>query len=423
MTISHPRALLAAAVLLAVPLAGCAGGPGGDDSEFLPEAPPGSSSGQDDVPQAEACGTDSVEGVEGPDTWPSSRLAPSRNAASGSGGDGDGCVIWNASLPEAESGYGAKSPKPVVADETVYVRRGGALTAFSLEDGTEKWQETLDVERPALLRPPVVGEENIYLKGLRGTLLALDADDGSEVWRNEDTDAVRGPMALEGDSLFSATGDVRYLSEFATSNGSERYFVQTDTELFEPVAVGDHVYAGSIEGLVAVDVEERSVAWSDGRINRFAVHDGTVYGSHGPPGNDTVTLRALDAEDGSEVWNASSEDWTLVQPVVADGNLYIGDVAALQNPALISVDASDGTERWRTEVDKHPSYPVVADGTMYVATQKAAVHALDPEDGSKTWSVKLANFVGVSDPIVADGTLVVATAEPALYVLDVGAVG
>lgn len=85
--------------------------------------------------------------------------------------------------------------------------------------------------------------------------------------------------------------------------------------------------------------------------------------------------------------------WPNDRPVVVDGTVYLPTRAA-----LVAVDASDGTERWRYATDADGSglfrSPAVHDGTVYV-TGDPGLLALDASDGTELWRVE------TSDPVRA----------------------
>jgi outer membrane protein assembly factor BamB len=122
------------------------------------------------------------------------------------------------------------------------------------------------------------------------------------------------------------------------------------------------------------------------------------------------TLRALDAEDGSERWSLSD---TAGYPVVRDDTLYTG-----VSDGLLAVDADDGTERWRRSLD--------GDGSATVATMPASdwllaargetLSRVETGEGAVRWSRRL---VG---PVVGAATYptrlaAVATEAGKLYLL------
>lgn len=75
---------------------------------------------------------------------------------------------------------------PVVDGDRVYVgSRDGHLYALSLQSGDVLWGYAM-MQRSWMVAKPSVDDERIYLgSSVPGLVIALDGDDGSEIWRRE----------------------------------------------------------------------------------------------------------------------------------------------------------------------------------------------------------------------------------------------
>lgn len=130
------------------------------------------------------------------------------------------------------------------------------------------------------------------------------------------------------------------------------------------------------------------------------------------PGNEAY------APDAAAPREPPTERWTYDggfdarTPAVADGTVYVPTAEA-----LIALDSTDGTARWRFAPDEQPwpSSPVVHDGTVYVSmVDEDSVHAVDVESGEERWS-----FGGDADVQAAPGLLAGDIVnEPAVLVGD-----
>lgn len=201
---------------------------------------------------------------------------------------GDGTVRWE--FPVDTSVWGA----PAVADGVVYAaarhdsETRGTVHAIDLDDGAEVWSQALG-ESPRFdpVDAPVVGEQFVYVPTGTGPLVALERDSGSEAWRVEPPRGVQASPALADDSLYvacldgtlraldAATGDVEWTAEGGTYYGGP--------------TVGERaVYATSVDGELT--------SWTHGGHGRWRIRiDPPVRGS----------------------------------PVPADGRLYVGTVDGL----------------------------------------------------------------------------------------------
>ena len=167
-------------------------------------------------------------------------------------------------------------------------------------------------------------------------LVALDVDNGDEVWRREDVAGTSSPTLIDG-TLYVNAADPKVLA-LDPKTGETRWEVGTDTQPYatgfsSPIVAGDLVVVGlaSIEevavregaefrgGVVALDAETGDEVWR--------------YQTSEPPAN------------GAGVWGSPSYDPELDAVYVTTGNNYTGE-AGPTSDAIISLDASDGTVRW-----------------------------------------------------------------------------
>ena len=127
----------------------------------------------------------------------------------------------------------------------------------------------------------------------------------------------------------------------------------------------------------------------------WAVPGGALEG-----GRETVATPVL--QGLSWRWEASSAPTT---PVVTDGDaLYLG----LEEGMLVSIDASDGLERWRARVPGVlESAPAVAEGRLYAGYRSGGVAALDAASGDPVWEAQLGVSISTT-PLVVDGIVFVA---------------
>lgn len=138
--------------------------------------------------------------------------------------------------------------------------------------------------------------------------------------------------------------------------------------------------------------------------------DGTVYvvgdGGH---------VYALDASDGSERWTTevSSEYDVTTSPTVADGTVYVGT----QHKRVFALDAASGERQWKSERLEPISGTAIADGTLFV-TGRATLYALDAATGQTAWEGEPHGSYRYARPIVVDGVVYVAGESCTLLAYD-----
>jgi len=148
----------------------------------------------------------------------------------------DGALLWRM---EFDTPVRDSTPT-VVADGIVYVfdadRR---LRAFDAADGTERWSVAFDVETVAGWRP-AVADGQVFV-GVDGTLVALDAIDGSETWRSSLRTEPAGPPAVADGTVYAS--DVHGTIYAVETNGNERWqFDLSESLRTGPVVADGRLY-------------------------------------------------------------------------------------------------------------------------------------------------------------------------------------
>ena len=126
----------------------------------------------------------------------------------------------------------------------------------------------------------------------------------------------------------------------------------------------------------------------------------TGFSGSGLPGN----LRHLWAVDAGESVESSA--------AVAGGAVFVGT----QRGELVSVNLSDGRERWRYAAGNPigDSSPAVARGVVYVGDLGGVLHAVRAADGQRVWTFKTGGEIK-SSPVVSGARVLVGSYDTHLY--------
>jgi outer membrane protein assembly factor BamB len=320
---------------------------------------------------------------------------------------------------------------PTVADGTVYVGNGdGVVFAFD-ERGDRQWRSDLG--------------------GSVESSVALDGRLGYVVVRDLDTDVV-DLVAFDRQS-----GDVAW-----------RYELRSDRPYSalrgQPVAVDGTVYvSGETFGPDAeprrfvVAVSDGTERWRHGvggdRLTAPAVVRGTVYVGAADHDTETGRVVALDAATGTPAWETPIQAQPAAPPVVVGERVYVASwsnvtvldaadgtilrhlgvaagsdpisvtedtVYAVEDDALVAVDATTGVRRW-TAAEPFVETPPVVAGNAVVVGANGAVVGLDPATGQRLWAYVVDERVGLGAHLaVADGTVYVGPSNRRLYALGEG---
>src|SRR5207247_6944654 len=101
---------------------------------------------------------------------------------------------------------------------------------------------------------PIRVGDVVYFSAYDGNVYALDAGDGSPLWRFETDDAIVSSLASKDGTLFATSTDGQLYAIDAAS-GSERGRFPTNSSIWAPpVVVGNVVYVAAMDGkLYALD--------------------------------------------------------------------------------------------------------------------------------------------------------------------------
>jgi outer membrane protein assembly factor BamB len=178
-----------------------------------------------------------------------------------------------APLPEAAS----LSAPALVGDLAIVPCRGPHLLAVGL-DGTIRWHYADDDGSAWLDKSPLVVEDRIFAVSSGGTVIALGADEGAQLWRTQ-----VGPVGKA---------------------------------LAAPATDGERLFVGARDGLHALALDDGDEVWHVETPRKIEaapiVHAGAVYATC-----HDHHLYALDAASGKELWRHEVDCRIEVPPVLA----------------------------------------------------------------------------------------------------------
>ncbi|MDQ2055527.1 PQQ-binding-like beta-propeller repeat protein [Halobellus sp. H-GB7] len=221
--------------------------------------------------------------------------------------------------------------------------------------------------------------------------------------------------------LPSATETPRQLANWNTASGND---------VLDPssIVVGDkHVY-GVSDQLYALDKQTGEEVWrfdTGGRTKSTpAIADGTIY----VPVPDNGNVFAVDVETGQRQWNRVVDGLAGQTSVtVADGTVIVlgqttyGCYPCRQKAAVVALDAEDGELEWDTMVndmnhDIPQRAPAVANGKVYITVRSGGLYAFDIESGEKSWLLGIGGET-FTPPVIVDETILV-TSGPRVHAVD-----
>lgn len=253
----------------------------------------------------------------------------------------DGSQAWSIPVQQQAVSGATGAHTPAVVGSHVYAVLNSSadgrsiersLVAADAETGAEAWRVTLDPTLPA--GPVSASSDTVVVWDGRGTLFALAPEDGSERWQLTVEDLGLPPesqASLDADMLVTSLvgGLVVALS---IEDGSRLWEFEPPSGMTAAVTLqGDRVFVNGVTELYALDSADGALVWS-APVQPVpppfeyrpvpAVTEGLVI--LGTSDVDIAAgLIAFDASDGSEQWRTEVEIFgALLSPIVSGGRVY-----------------------------------------------------------------------------------------------------
>ena len=234
-----------------------------------------------------------------------------------------GAKLWQYKFAKVGSSYdnvGGHVTSPVVVDGLVLVGAAENVVALDTQDGKELWRFV--TEYP-VVSSVSVADGLVYFADFT-RLYALDLQTGQERWRFD-----HGKLALYfapiivGDQIALAGADTIYLLNRTTGKQawSKRF---DDIQIIPAGASAHHLYVKATNQLWALDLAQGNVAWNFSTTNFIslpALTDDQIYIITRADGGSQV--RALQQATGQEIWRQEQAGLANAAPVIAGGNVYV----------------------------------------------------------------------------------------------------
>lgn len=263
--------------------------------------------------------------------------------------------------------------------------------------------------RQRITASPIIGGGRVFTMDSAATISAFDMRNGTRLWQTKTTQPndrstnLGGGIALDGDTLYAATGLAELLAlDAATGKIRWRQTLPMPARA-APTVVEDRLYVPTLNDQVfALAKADGSRQWSYQATETQtsvlappspAYADGLVVAGFGA--GDLVCLRAA---SGSVSWsdglastrgNASIADFSTITglPVIADGRVYAIGLGGL----FVSLDLRTGRRLWEREVASG-QMPWLAGDWLFVLTPNQILGAVNRTDGTVAWATQLPLF-------------------------------
>jgi outer membrane protein assembly factor BamB/tRNA A-37 threonylcarbamoyl transferase component Bud32 len=311
-----------------------------------------------------------------------------------------------------------------VADGRIHASDGPTLFALDAREGTDLWRLSVDAWVYSLK-----ADRGTVVTGTRGGgVQAWEASNGQKLWEitGAQTDLESpeaGPLVHDGTvfvwkdarlrALDARTGDERWsypIGDAASCGGVPMRLTP---------APDGYVYVSAGSRVLAVDVAGGHVRWHFEAPAVFlsaptfvpgpAVTGGGVYLA-----DYLGTVYALDATDGRDRWRIATESRASLEPVlVAAGHVHVGS-----GKGLYTLDAVTGTPKWRFQAGGDiVGAPAVAEGRIHFGSTDHLLYTLKADDGRLRWKLATGGEI-TGSPVVKDGVVYACSKDRCVYALD-----
>jgi eukaryotic-like serine/threonine-protein kinase len=284
------------------------------------------------------------------------------------------------------------------------------------------WQERLN----PIFSSPVAGLHMLYIASTDGYLYALQQDSGNVVWRvqldNLLTDAT---PALEGQVLFVAMHS-KAIGAFDAGTGQMYWTFDVGEKIqAPPLVVGGRVVVASLTHLWVLNAASGQVIWNFKRglsgwptTGAPAIMGNVVYAGLGTG----TQLWALNLIDGHIIWSFDTGDRITSSVLVQGDTVYI----ATWKGKIYALDRSSGKMRWvyllnivrnQNVIDGVGGSMALGDNRLFVGDYRGSILCIDALHGKMIWRYATGAQV-LATPVVTPGRIYTGSGDGFFYALN-----
>ncbi|HAS0852557.1 outer membrane protein assembly factor BamB [Enterobacter cloacae complex sp. ECL405] len=326
---------------------------------------------------------------------------------------------------------------PAYADSVVYAAdRKGTVKAVNVDDGKEVWSVNLAEKdgwfsrKPALLSGGLtVAGGHVYVGSEKAQVYALNSSDGSIAWQTTVAgESLSRPVVSDGLVLIhTSNGQLQALNE---ADGLVKWTVNLDMpalslrgESAPATAFGAAIVGGDNGRVSAVLMQQGQMIWQQRisqatgstEIDRLSDVDTTPVIVNG-----VVYALAYNGNLTALDLRSGQIMWKRelgsVNDFIVEGNrIYMVD----QNDRLLALSTEGGVTLWTQSDLLHRllTSPALYNGSLVVGDSEGYMHWIDPDNGRFVAQQKVDSSGFLTDPVVADGKLLIQAKDGTLYAI------
>ncbi|CAD7771254.1 Outer membrane protein assembly factor BamB [Candidatus Methanoperedenaceae archaeon GB50] len=325
--------------------------------------------------------------------------------------ESDGEVEWNKEIAPPEFGSWAT---PAYHDGYVFIASGnpGRLYSIDADTGDIEWSWEFPDKGASINSGPCIRDGKIFIGSTEGHYYAVSErhKHGSiEQYWSFPAGGLSTPAAAYGNVYFGAPDEDRFYAVDA-DNGTEVWKITTTAGVYgSPTVANGVVYAATCamesgsDNLYAIDAIRGSIRWQCGEV--LPTDSAPAYTPWGylyiTGGYDEAATYCLNAATGNVTWKNETVGWWTNSPAVsADKKVFVGKSSGkgmhFEYKGLYCLDAMTGEEIWHS--NEGGSSPFIANGRVYT-TGGGRVYAFGSKDHPDLIPLKI-----TTDPLIYENT-------------------
>ncbi|MEH0834234.1 outer membrane protein assembly factor BamB [Pectobacterium cacticida] len=305
--------------------------------------------------------------------------------------------VWNSAVGSGIGEFYSNLHPAWQGDRVFAADRRGTVKAMDLNDGKEIWRVDLSEKtnffsrnNPALLSGGVtVAGNHVYIGSEKAQVYALNTEDGSSVWQTRVAgEALSRPVVSDGVVLIhTSNGILQALNE---ADGTIKWSVNLDmpTLSLRGESAPTTAFGAAIVG------------GDNGRVNAVLINQGQLIWQQ----------RISQPSGATEIDRLNDVDTT---PVVVGEVVY----ALGYNGNMTALDLRSGQMLWKRELGSVHDFIIDGD-RIYLVDQDDRVIALSTNGGVSLWRQSDLLHRGLTAPVLYNGYLVVGDTEGYLHWLN-----
>jgi eukaryotic-like serine/threonine-protein kinase len=312
----------------------------------------------------------------------------------------------------------------VRANQKIFVGSSdGNVYAINANNGTELWRYTTG---GAIHSSPLLAGNTLYIGSMDKNLYALDAATGALKWKYLTTAPIRSESPV-------ISNGVVFISSKNNYPDGNVYAIDATTGLLKwnkqiswptsPVVSGGKVFINSNGGsFYTLDEATGNVIWSTviglGGTLPTVINDKIYFACSG----GQYQLKCINTNTGTNFWNAVCSS-VATRPAIADGNLYVSS-SFYTEQYVEAFSAGDGSFKWRYML-LHAGNSNTIVGSCVVTLDSLVLPGFHYGDftalktnGTVAWHYGPANSGWYSNPVAANKVVYVGASDNYLHAID-----